>query len=323
MGLGDPHRAEQRLGELVGVVLRDLEVLADGLGDLLADLHDGIQRGHWVLEDHRHLRAPEAAHLGGGEREDLFALEPDRPAALDPVAGQQVHDRTGQHGLARPGLADDAEGLAALEGERNTVDGAHQAPLALEVGREVADLEESAVVVGVGETLGAQIPASRTSKRDRTTSPRKFRARTVTKIMIDGSNVMCGDVNSSPRSTAMMLPHDGVGGFTPTPRIASVPSATMAMAMPSSAMENNAGATFGRSSRIMTRPFLAPWARAARTNSRWDQLSALARAMRPTSGIDTTPIAMMRIKTSGRAVLPEFWPVPCRHATGAGAKTID
>jgi len=34
------------------------------------------------------------------------------------------------------------------------------------------------------------------------------------------------------------------------------------------------------------------------------------------------PIAMMRISTSGRAVVPEFWPVPCRNATSARAKTI-
>jgi len=65
-----------------------------------------------------------------------------------------------------------------------------------------------------------------------------------------------------------MLPHDGVGGRTPTPRMARVPSATIAMATPSSAIENIAGATFGSSSRIMIRPPLAPWARAASTNSR-------------------------------------------------------
>ena len=42
-----------------------------------------------------------------------------------------------------------------------------------------------------------------------------------------------------------MFPHDGVGGRTPTPRIASAPSATIAIAMPSSAIENIAGNTFG------------------------------------------------------------------------------
>ena len=65
-----------------------------------------------------------------------------------------------------------------------------------------------------------------------------------------------------------MFPHDGVGGLTPTPRIDSVPSATIATAIPRSAIENIAGSTLGSTSRIMIRPFFAPWARAASTNSR-------------------------------------------------------
>ena len=71
----------------------------------------------------------------------------------------------------------------------------------------------------------------------------------------------------------MMLPHDGVGGFTPTPRMLSVPSATIATATPSSAIDIIAGSTLGSTSRIMMRSGLAPWARAASTNSRCDQLS--------------------------------------------------
>ena len=96
-----------------------------------------------------------------------------------------------------------------------------------------------------------------------------------------------------------MLPHDGVGGRTPTPRIASAPSATIATAMPSSAIENIAGSTFGSTSRTMMRPFFAPWARAASTNSRCDQLSALARVIRPSSGIVTMPIAMISMTSGG------------------------
>ena len=95
------------------------------------------------------------------------------------------------------------------------------------------------------------------------------------------------------RPSAIMLPHVGVLASTLAPRMASVPSATIATAMPSSAIEYIAGSTFGSTSRKMMRRFFAPWAFAASTNSRCDHESVLARVIRPSTGIDTMPIAMM------------------------------
>ena len=54
--------------------------------------------------------------------------------------------------------------------------------------------------------------------------------------------------------------------------------------MPSSAIENIAGSTFGSTSRKMMRRFLAPWPRAASTNSRCDHVSVFARVMRAEHG---------------------------------------
>ena len=63
LGVGDADRVEQLQGLLVGFVLGDVEVVAEALGDLPPDLHDRVERGHRVLEHHRHLGAPERPEL--------------------------------------------------------------------------------------------------------------------------------------------------------------------------------------------------------------------------------------------------------------------
>ncbi len=44
---------------------------ADGFGDLGADLHDGVEGGHGLLEDHGDLAAADAAHGGVGFGEEV------------------------------------------------------------------------------------------------------------------------------------------------------------------------------------------------------------------------------------------------------------
>ena len=60
------------------------------------------------------------------------------------LAVVQAHDRLRRDALAGAGLADDAEGLAALDGEGDAVDGADEAVLGGELDLEVADLEVGA-----------------------------------------------------------------------------------------------------------------------------------------------------------------------------------
>ncbi len=52
-------------------------MLDDGLGDLLADRVDRVERGHRLLEDHRHRTATEFRQGGGGKAKDFLAVEPD------------------------------------------------------------------------------------------------------------------------------------------------------------------------------------------------------------------------------------------------------
>ena len=103
-----------------------------------------------------------------------------------------------------------------------------------------------------------------------------------------------------------------------TPNTASAPSSTITTATPSSAIDNIAGMTFGSTSRNMTRLSVAPCARAAMTNSRCDHESALARVMRPSTGIETMPTA--RMTTPMRlAHSPDF--TPPDGACGASTET--
>src|SRR6185503_8594449 len=167
------------------------------------------------------------------------------------------HDRPRQHGLPRARLADDPECLPPVEIERHAVDGAHHAARGVEVCLQLGHAQQRHVGRGrwcFGDRFAqladvAHTRLSRTSIRARTTSPRKLRLSTVKKMNNAGMKMMCGDSASLPRSPAMMLPHDGVGARTPTPRMLSVPSATMATAIPSSAIDIIAGSTLGSTSR--------------------------------------------------------------------------
>ena len=113
-------------------------------------------------------------------------------------------------------------------------------------------------------------------------------------MAIEGAMITWGDAPtifvSSLRPVAMRLPHDGVDGGTPTPRMLNPPSSTMTTAMPRRAIENIAGRTFGNTSRLMIRRFRAPMLRDASTNSRCAHERVLARVIRPMIGTDTMPI---------------------------------
>ena len=79
------------------------------LGDLLADLHQRVQRGHRVLEDHRHLLAPDVAHLLACQVADLRPSNWIAAVRIGASRWEQAHDRAGQDRLAGAALADDAE----------------------------------------------------------------------------------------------------------------------------------------------------------------------------------------------------------------------
>ncbi len=137
-GRGHLHQFEEIQRPLPRLSAADTLVAADGLGDLPADREDWIERGHRLLEDHRHERPEQVGHhlLGGGDH--VGSAEHER-ARYDRLGGRiEPHDGPQRHRLARPALAQDAENLARPQLEVDAVDGMNR--------------------VGAGHELDAQLP---------------------------------------------------------------------------------------------------------------------------------------------------------------------
>ena len=103
-------------------------VREDGFGDLVADAHDGVERGHGLLEDHGDGAAAVRAHLIFAESEEVFGfgvrLAGEADAAGEVRRGRKEAEQgEGGGGLAGAGLADEAEGLAGSDVEGDAVDG--------------------------------------------------------------------------------------------------------------------------------------------------------------------------------------------------------
>jgi hypothetical protein len=113
-----------------------------GLHDLVADLVEGMEGGHGVLEDHADLGTTDLLHLLLGLLEEVPSLEDDLAAHLGRLPVDQAHDGEERHALARARLPHHAERLAAVDRERHAVHRFHQTVVGREVDGQVLDLEE-------------------------------------------------------------------------------------------------------------------------------------------------------------------------------------
>jgi hypothetical protein len=102
-----------------------------------------------------------------------------------------------------------------------------------------------------------------------------FSDSTVKTIAMPGMIANQGAVTIRDWPSAINVPHEGFGGWTPAPRKESPASVRMLLAMISAKNTSTDDAMFGSSSLNMTRCGLAPCAVAASTNSfsRRDRIS--------------------------------------------------
>src|SRR5207237_4388061 len=114
-------------------------------------------RRHRVLEDHRDDVAADIADLALRQAHDVAAapVVVQEDLAADDAPGRarhKPHDRERGHALAAARLADDAERLAAVEVEREAVDRPNYPGARVEVGPQVADLEDrpASGLIGTG-----------------------------------------------------------------------------------------------------------------------------------------------------------------------------
>ena len=137
-----PTWFEQFDGPLPGLPLAHALVYGEDLADLSLDRVQRIERGHRLLEDHRDVVAADLAQflLGGGEQ--VPSVEQDAAARVCRRAGQQLQD--GQRGdrFSRPGFADQRDGLARIDVERDPVDRQRLGSGLVECDREIVDGEK-------------------------------------------------------------------------------------------------------------------------------------------------------------------------------------
>src|SRR4029453_2140543 len=168
----------------------------------------------------------------------------------------QLQDRHRRHGLAAAGLADDAERLAAVDGDVDAVDGLQDAVGGGEMGFQALDLEQRRHQI-----------TRRASSASRRPSPMKLIATTAMKIAPPGNSAQWAAMSRKSLASNNSRPQVGVSGGKPRPRNDSVDSAMMAAATSIVPAMITGPSALGRMWRTTCRSGLAPSARAASTKS--------------------------------------------------------
>ena len=180
---------------------------ADGLGHLVADGLQRVQRGHRLLEDHADVAAADRAHRAPRRAAAGRAVERRRGRRPGAPCGRRPHDRERGHRLARAALADEAEDLAAARRSRATRSSTGW-PWMASVRSSIARRD------GSGH---ARTRRRRGSSRSRRPSPIRLRPSTVSTIARPGASASQGAKAIIVWLSASIRPQEGVGGWAPRP----------------------------------------------------------------------------------------------------------
>ena len=125
IGLRDGDIGHGLNGKFGGLALRARAVSEHRLGDLVSYAHDGIERGHWLLEDHGDARAAQLAHgivRQVGEIAGCTVLRKKNLAGNLCLRREQPHDGERANRFARAGFADQPQNFAGRDGEAEIAD---------------------------------------------------------------------------------------------------------------------------------------------------------------------------------------------------------
>ncbi len=97
VGVVDSHRAQGFHSAAPGVGLADMTAAVpgmcqDGLGNLVADPHHRIERGHGLLEDHADTGAADMLHLRQGQAEEIVLISKPDASVDASLRRQQAQD---------------------------------------------------------------------------------------------------------------------------------------------------------------------------------------------------------------------------------------
>src|SRR5205823_1833328 len=121
--IGNADHLQHRDRVLARCLLRVAEMQARYFHQLAGDPHEGIERAHRILEDHRDALASDFADFLVTQREKVFAIEEN--FSRDDLSGwrrNQPQDRKIRYRLAGTGLTDNTQCLASIEIEAHAVD---------------------------------------------------------------------------------------------------------------------------------------------------------------------------------------------------------
>src|SRR5471032_668809 len=249
------------------------------LGDLVADPHQRIERGHRLLEDHADAVAAQQAHLRWSQRQQVAILEGDAAARDSQRRRQESHDGGGGDRLAGAAFAHDAEDLAGLEIEAYILDRIGTVGALGQRDGEVADREQA-----------HRWRASRGFMASLSPSPTRLSASTVRKMASPGNTLIHQAMRITLRPAPIMKPQDIRLG-SPSPRNDRPLSSRMALATIRLASTMMGESALGRISRKMIAVRERPSTSAACTNSRERSDRNSARMTRATGGQETMAMA--------------------------------
>ena len=109
------HGVQLAMEVLFAGALPGLALEKHGLGELLADAHNGVQAAQGVLEDHGDLVPAQAVEVVLANLQQVLTIVKDLAALHNGVARQDTQNGLGGHGLAGTGLAHDGHGFALVQ----------------------------------------------------------------------------------------------------------------------------------------------------------------------------------------------------------------
>ena len=184
---------------------RKAQVHLRAFGDLVADPHDGVERGHRLLEDHRDRPSANLSEPAGRCRHEILALEQHLAADDLAGAGEEAHDRAQRHALAAARLADEPERLAGPDRERHPLDRVDRSAGERELDPQVAHVEERRRVHSGRSRSASPSPISESPSPVMTTAT-------------PGMVLSCHFTVMNVCPSAIIVPQSGVGGWMPRPR---------------------------------------------------------------------------------------------------------
>ena len=226
VGCGMPTRSSSSTARFARLLVVDVLVGLDHLGDLVADAVDRVQRRQRILEDHGDAACPARCAGSSCRRRRAPGPAPWPSRVILADCGSRPITAEEGHRLAGAGLADDADQLALVDVE---VDAAHRLHQAV-IGRERRPGGPRARTPGAA--IRPRSFACLGSRASRRPSPMKLMAQHREQQGQAGEDgqppIALADVGLG--AGEQVAPADVPGGCTPKPKNDSVDSVMMAAA---------------------------------------------------------------------------------------------